>query len=184
MKTSGSRAILVAVVLAATALFAVACGDDDEAASAGTTATDFAQTIVDVAASNPDFSILVAAVQEADLVDTLSGPGPFTVFAPTNDAFEAALTATNLTQEELLASPDLAKILTYHVLSDEVMAADITGTTEVTTVEGSPLTVELDGTTVKVGPTATVTQADVPASNGVIHAIDAVLLPPDVTLGK
>lgn len=184
MKRSGSRAVLVAVVLAATALFAVACGDDDEAASTATTATESSQTIVDVAAANPDFSILVAAVQEADLVETLSGDGPFTVFAPTNAAFEAALKATNLTQEELLASPDLAKILTYHVLPAEVMAADITGASDQTTVEGSPLRVELDGSTVKVGPTATVTTADVDASNGVIHVIDAVLLPPDVTLGK
>ena len=146
--------------------------------------TQSSQTIVDVAAANPDFSILVAAVKKAGLADTLSGAGPFTVFAPTNAAFEAALKATGLTQEQLLASPDLGKILTYHVLPAKVMASAITGTSDATTVEGSTVKVALDGSTVKVGPTAKVTAADVAASNGVIHVIDAVLLPPSVKLGK
>lgn len=186
-----------AILLAATALVAAGCGGDDATTDSATsaaattaapasTATDTAAaagTIVDVAASNPDFSILVAAVQKAGLAETLSGSGPFTVFAPTNAAFEKTLADAGLTQDELLASPDLAAILTYHVLPGKVMAADITGALSPATVEGQPLAVTLDGSSVKVGPAATVQTADVAASNGVIHAIDAVLLPPGVTLG-
>ena len=187
------RALAVALVVAASALIAVGCGDDTESGS-GTTATSPAATapatdsgaatgtIVDVAAGNPDFSILVAAVQKANLAETLSGPGPFTVFAPTNAAFEATLEGAGLTQDQLLASPDLAKILTYHVLPAKVMAADITGPLKPATVEGQTVDVAPEGGTVTVG-NATVTQADVGASNGVIHAIDAVLLPPGVALG-
>jgi uncharacterized surface protein with fasciclin (FAS1) repeats len=177
----------------------VACGDDaDSDAGGGTAATTAttttpdttgtessagAGTIVDVAAGNPDFSILVAAVQKAGLAETLSGPGPFTVFAPTNDAFAKALADLKLTEEQLLASPDLGKILTYHVLPAKVMAADITGSQSPATVEGSTLDVALKDGSVKVGANATVVTPDVAASNGVIHAIDAVLIPPTVTLG-
>ena len=184
---------LGAIALASTALVVAGCGDDDSDATAGGTTAPVATattttpastgTIVDVAAANPDFSILVAAVQKAGLVDTLSGAGPFTVFAPTNAAFEAALTDLGLTQDQLLASPDLGKILTYHVLPARVGSADITGPVSPETAEGSKLDVTLDGGMVKVGPDATVVQADVEASNGVIHAIDAVLIPPDVNLG-
>lgn len=186
--------MIAAAALASTALVVAGCGDDDSDAAAGTTATPAvtqtapaattAGTIVDVAAANPDFSILVAAVQRAGLVETLSGPGPFTVFAPTNAAFEAALADLGLTQEELLASPDLGKILTYHVLPARVGSADITGPTSPETAEGSALDVTVDGGAVKVGGAgATVAQADVEASNGVIHAIDGVLVPPTVDLG-
>lgn len=187
------RRTVAVVALTAAALFAAGCGGDDDATSGGasgtttmteTTTTQAAGTIVDVAAANPDFSILVAAVQKAGLAETLSGAGPFTVFAPTNAAFEDALEATGLTQDELLASPDLGKILTYHVLPAKVMAADITGESTPATVEGSTVTVKLDGSSVKVGPNATVTAADVAASNGVIHVIDSVLLPASVKLGK
>lgn len=185
---------LGAIALASTALVVAGCGDDDSDAAAGgttapvatattSTAPATAGTIVDVAAANPDFSILVAAVQKAGLVDTLSGTGPFTVFAPTNAAFEAALADLGLTQDQLLASPDLGKILTYHVLPTRVGSADITGPVSPETAEGSMLDVTLEGGQVKVGPDATVVQADVEASNGVIHAIDAVLIPPDVNLG-
>lgn len=195
---------LALAALAATALVAAGCGGDDDdaaepaatsAAAAATTAADSAPaassdaamatdaaatgTIVDIAAGNPDFSILVAAVTKAGLAETLSGPGPFTVFAPTNAAFEQALTDLGLTQDELLASPDLAAILTYHVLPAAVMAADITGPSEQTTVQGEALAVAPEDGAVKVGD-ATVTQADLVASNGVIHVIDRVLLPPTV----
>ncbi len=138
---------------------------------------------MDVAAANPDFWILVAAVTKAGLAKTLSGPGPFTVFAPTDAAFAAAVEDLGLTKAQLLASPALGKILTYHVLAGKVMAADITGPLMPKTVEGAKLSVAPTGGKVKVGPAATVVTADVPASNGVIHAIDAVLLPPDVKLG-
>lgn len=193
MKAPRPRHAVAVLALAALGVFAAGCGDDESGSGSGnatTTATETtmttaaAGTIVDVAAGNPDLSILVAAVKKAGLAETLSGAGPFTVFAPTNEAFEAALKATGLTQDELLASPDLAKILTYHVLPAKVMAADITGASSPATVEGSMLDVKLDGDKVKVGANATVTTADVATSNGVVHVIDAVLLPPSVNLGK
>ncbi len=134
-------------------------------------------TIVDVASANPDFSTLVAAVGAADLVDTLSGTGPFTVFAPTDEAF-AALPDGVLDKLLLPENKEvLTKILTYHVLPAEVMAADVTAG-DVATVEGSDITITTDGG-VKVND-ANVTATDVEASNGVIHVIDAVLVPEGV----
>jgi uncharacterized surface protein with fasciclin (FAS1) repeats len=117
---------------------------------------------------------LVAAIQAAGLVDTLSGPGPFTVFAPTDAAF-AALPDGAL--DDLLADPDaLAEVLTYHVVAGELYAADVVGQTELETVQGGTVSVEVDGDTVRVGD-ATIVTTDIEASNGVIHVIDAVLLP-------
>merc|ERR1712113_593549 len=134
-------------------------------------------SIVDTAVANGAFTVLVEALQEAELVDALSGPGPFTVFAPTDTAFTALLAALNATKEELLARADLADILQYHVISGQVLSSDLEATQDVTTLLGDPLTVTSNGTTVMAGP-ATVVIADVLCSNGVIHAIDAVLLPP------
>ena len=135
--------------------------------------------IVDTAVGAGQFTTLVAAVQAAGLVETLKGPGPFTVFAPTDAAF-AALPAG--TVEDLLKPENKAKltaILTYHVLPAEVMSSAIGATaTDVATVEGK--TVKVDGSTagkVMVND-ATVVTADVDASNGIIHVIDKVLLPP------
>lgn len=140
-----------------------------------------AGTIVDVAAGNEDFATLVAAVQAAGLAETLSGDGPFTVFAPTNEAF-AALPEGVLDKLLLPKNKDaLTKILTYHVVAGEVMAADVKPG-EVPTVEGSSITITTDGG-VKVDE-ATVTATDVEASNGVIHVIDAVLVPEDVDVSK
>jgi uncharacterized surface protein with fasciclin (FAS1) repeats len=137
-----------------------------------------AGTIVDVAAANPDFSTLVAAVEAAGLAETLSGTGPYTVFAPTNAAF-AALPAGVLDKLLLPENKEtLAKILTYHVVAGEVKAADVKPGA-VKTVEGQDITIAVDGGTVKVNG-ATVVATDVEASNGVIHVIDAVLLPPGV----
>lgn len=139
-----------------------------------------AQTIVDIAAGNPDFSTLVAAVQAAGLAETLSGPGPFTVFAPTNAAF-AALPEGTLDSLLLPENKDqLTQILTYHVVAGKVMAADVPSAdagVETSTVAGLDLSVraEADGS-VKVND-ATVTTADIEASNGVIHVIDTVVLP-------
>lgn len=129
--------------------------------------------IVDTAVSAGSFTTLVAAVKAAGLVDTLKGAGPFTVFAPTDEAF-AKLPAG--TVEALLQDiPKLTKILTYHVVSGKVMAADVVKLTSATTVEGS--TVKIDASNgVKVND-STVTAADVAADNGVIHIIDSVLLP-------
>lgn len=130
--------------------------------------------IVDTAVAAGSFTTLVAAVQAAGLVDTLKGAGPFTVFAPTDAAF-AKLPAG--TVDGLLKNiPQLAKILTYHVIPSAVMSASITGPMEVKTVEGSMLKIDPSSGSVKVN-TATVTGADVKCDNGVIHIIDTVLLP-------
>ncbi len=137
-----------------------------------------AQTLVEVAASNPQFSTLVKAVQAAGLVDTLNGPGPFTVFAPTDAAF-AKLPAGQL--EALLADKEaLTKVLTYHVVAGEVKAADVVGLRSATTVEGEPITITTSAGGVMVND-AKVTATDVMASNGVIHVIDSVILPPSLT---
>jgi uncharacterized surface protein with fasciclin (FAS1) repeats len=137
--------------------------------------------IVDIAAGDPNFSTLVAAVQAAGLVETLKGPGPFTVFAPTNAAF-AALPAGTL--DSLLLPENkatLASILTYHVVPGQISAGDVLGTRQnVTTVNGS--TVDVNGLAGKYGTgvkvnDANVIQADIFATNGVIHVIDKVLLP-------
>ncbi|MGB5987751.1 MAG: fasciclin domain-containing protein [Desulfobacterales bacterium] len=132
--------------------------------------------IVDTAASAGSFNTLVAAVEAAGLVETLKGEGPFTVFAPTDEAF-AKLPEGTL--DDLLKPENkdkLAGILTYHVVSGKVMAADVIGMDSAATVNGKALTVsQKDGSVFVDG--AMVTQTDVKASNGVIHVIDAVVLP-------
>lgn len=134
-------------------------------------------TIVDIAAGSEDFETLVAAVEAAGLTETLSGEGPFTVFAPTDEAFEAlpegALEALLLPQNQAL----LAQILTYHVVPGAVTSSDLTEG-EVATVEGSDVTVSL-GDSVMVND-AMVTTPDIEASNGVIHVIDKVIIPPSL----
>lgn len=138
------------------------------------------QTIVDIAAGNDDFSILVAALQQAELVETLQGEGPFTVFAPTNDAFADLLEALDITAEELLAQPDLANVLLYHVVSGQVMAGDLEDGLEAETVNGETVTFDLSGD--PMVNDSTIVQADIEASNGVIHVIDTVLVPSNFTL--
>ncbi|MXW93927.1 MAG: fasciclin domain-containing protein [Acidimicrobiaceae bacterium] len=137
-------------------------------------------TIVDVAVASGSFPTLVAAVQAAGLVDTLNGEGPFTVFAPTEEAFAAALAALGVSAEDLLANTELlTSVLTYHVLP-VVAPADVVVTLDgesVTTVNGAGVNISIDGSTVMVND-ATVVTTDKEASNGVIHVIDAVLLPP------
>ncbi|MCX6805497.1 MAG: fasciclin domain-containing protein [Patescibacteria group bacterium] len=133
------------------------------------------KTIVDVAAGNPDFSTLVAAVKAAGLVETLSGEGPFTVFAPTNEAF-AKLPEGKV--DSLLADiPTLKKILTYHVVAGKVMAADVVGLDSATTVQGDDVKIAVVDGKVKLNDAAMVTATDLEASNGVIHVIDTVLIP-------
>ena len=132
--------------------------------------------IVDTAVANEQFSTLVAAVQAAGLVDTLKGEGPFTVFAPTNDAFAKlpAGTVENLLNPE--NKDQLVAVLTYHVLPGKVMAADIAGKTLSTaTVQGSM--VDINATNGVMIDGATVTAADIETTNGVIHVIDTVILP-------
>lgn len=135
-------------------------------------------TIVDVAVADGRFTTLVAAVQAAGLVETLSGEGPFTVFAPTDEAF-AALPAG--TVESLLLPENkqqLTDILTYHVVSGKVMAADVVNLTSAPTVLGKDITITVKDGKVFLNDTVQVIITDVEASNGVIHVIDAVLLPP------
>lgn len=132
--------------------------------------------IVDTAAGNSDFETLVAAVQAAGLVDTLKGEGPFTVFAPTDDAF-AALGST---VEDLLKPENkdqLTAILTYHVVPGKVMSTDLTDDMMAATVQGSDVTIDLDNG-VMVND-ANVVTADIETSNGVIHVIDKVIMPKD-----
>jgi uncharacterized surface protein with fasciclin (FAS1) repeats len=151
-----------------------------EATMAPETSDEASGTIVDVAAGAGDFTTLVAAVEAAGLAETLSGPGPFTVFAPTDEAFAAALESLGLTADELLADTEtLTSILTYHVIPGEVPSSDVVtmdGQTAAT-VNGADVAITVDGTTVMVND-ATVVATDVPASNGVIHVIDGVLIPP------
>jgi uncharacterized surface protein with fasciclin (FAS1) repeats len=136
-----------------------------------------AADIVDTASSNGNFTTLVAAVKAAGLVDTLKGPGPFTVFAPTDEAFKKLPRGTvqNLLKPENKAQ--LTKVLTYHVVPGKVMAGDLKGMkTRARTVEGSAVAIDARGGTVKVDQ-ARVRKADVNASNGVIHVIDTVIMP-------
>jgi transforming growth factor-beta-induced protein len=135
-------------------------------------------TIVEIAAADERFSTLVAAVTAADLVETLNGEGPFTVFAPTNDAF-AALPAGTL--DSLLLPENkqaLTDILLYHVVSGKVMASDVIGLTAAPTVLGKDITITIKDGNVFLNDTVQVIITDIEASNGVIHVIDAVLLPP------
>jgi len=134
--------------------------------------------IVDTAVA-ADFKTLVAAIRAADLVKTLKGSGPFTVFAPTDEAFAKLPKGTI---DELLRPENkdkLKSILTYHVVAGKVMVADVVKLDgkEVKTVQGAPVTIKVDGEAVTVG-NAKVTKTDIETSNGVIHVIDTVLLPP------
>jgi transforming growth factor-beta-induced protein len=180
-----SRTLRIASAAVSLSLIAAACGSDGDDSSVATDTpveTEAAElgTIVDVAVANGSFTTLVAAVQAAGLVETLSGEGPFTVFAPTDDAFAAALEALGLTAEELLADTDLlTAVLTYHVIPGAVMAETVVTLDgeSVATVNGAEVMIGVDGDMVTVND-ANVVAVDVAASNGVIHVIDAVLLPP------
>jgi len=139
-------------------------------------ATEAPKDVVDIAIGSPDHTTLVAAVTAAGLVETLKGAGPFTIFAPTNAAFSAlpAGTVDGLLKPEKKA--DLTKILTYHVVAGAVKAADLTDGQKVKTLEGEELTVSIKDGKVMING-ANVTAADLTGSNGVVHVIDAVLMP-------
>lgn len=178
------------VALAACSTEAPQAAVDEGSGDAMMDSADTAEpgTIVDVASGNSDFSTLVTAVTAADLGATLSSDGPFTVFAPTNDAF-AKVDGDTLTA---LLTPakkaDLTALLTYHVVAGELKAADIVqaitdggGTATLTTVQGASLKASLDGDSVVLedaaGGKSMVIITDVDANNGVIHAIDTVVMP-------
>ncbi|WP_439156488.1 fasciclin domain-containing protein [Yoonia sp.] len=144
------------------------------AMSTGAFAAGHSMDIVDTAVGAGNFTTLVAAVEAAGLVETLKGDGPFTVFAPTDEAFAALPEGT---VEALLADPEaLAGILTYHVVAGKVMSGDLSDGMMAATVNGAEITIGTEGG-VTVND-ANVVTADIEASNGVIHVIDAVILPP------
>lgn len=131
--------------------------------------------IVDTAVAAGDFKTLVAALEKAELVDTLKGKGPYTVFAPTDEAFAKLLKQLNITAEQLLERDDLKDILLYHVVPGKVFSKDLKDGMKLKTAEGSEVKISLDPVRVN---DAKVVKPDIAASNGVIHVIDKVLLPP------
>lgn len=135
-------------------------------------------TIVDIAASNSDFSTLVAAVKAAGLAETLSGKGPFTVFAPTNAAFAKLPEGTLQSLLKAENKDQLVSILTYHVVPGKVKAADVVKISEAKTVQGQVVSVKTAGGKVSLNGSSNVVKTDIEASNGVIHVIDSVILPP------
>lgn len=151
-------------------------------------AQDEPQSIAAIAAGNPDFATLVAAASAAGLVDALDQTGPYTVFAPTNDAFAAAIAALGTTPEELLGNTDLlTQVLLYHVVPGTFMAADVVEGLEmasememegleIASANGQAVTISTDGTNIMIDG-ANIVATDIVASNGVIHVIDAVILP-------
>ena len=185
---------IIAIPALASALALAACGGpaEDTATVADETAVSEVATdegtIVEVAQGNPDFSTLVSAITAADLGETLSGDGPFTVFAPANSAFDKLPDGTldNLMMEE--NREEFQGLLTYHVVPGETNAATLMdaikandGTYELTTVNGATLTASMEGDNViltdAAGGKSTITATDVEASNGVIHVIDTVVMP-------
>lgn len=185
------RTIGLSAIVLALPVMLIACGDDDDEpeATAPPAATNTMEPdngngdgdgeeatadIVDTAVAAGSFETLVTAVTAAELVETLKGPGPFTVFAPTDDAFAALPDGT---VEGLLEDQEaLTNVLTYHVVSGEVTSDMLSDGMEVEMLNGDMLTISIDGGTVMIGD-ATVTTADVETSNGVIHIIDTVLVP-------
>jgi uncharacterized surface protein with fasciclin (FAS1) repeats len=191
----------IIVMMLGAGLIIASCGQEKketkstESNTAETTKTEVKEVvevqtpnIVGVAVGNENFSTLVAAVKAADLVNTLSGTGPFTVFAPTNDAFGKLPSGTveNLLKPENKAT--LTGILTYHVVAGKFMAGDVVaaikannGAFTANTVQGEKITLKMDGENVVIedakGGKSVIIMTDVPASNGVIHAIDTVIMP-------
>jgi uncharacterized surface protein with fasciclin (FAS1) repeats len=156
----------------ATSLVAFTAGQADECPLSKAKSKD----IIDTAVSAGKFNTLAAALKAADLIDTLKSKGPFTVFAPTDEAFSKLPKGT---VEELLKPENkakLASILTYHVVSGNVLAADVVKLSKAKTVQGSDVSIQVAEGKVKVG-TANVTATDIKSSNGVIHVIDSVILP-------
>jgi uncharacterized surface protein with fasciclin (FAS1) repeats len=156
------------LVAAASLLLIAACGDDDPSP----------KSLVDVARDNGSFNTLTAALEAAGLETTLAGDGPFTVFAPTDEAFDRL--PSGVVAALLNDTATLSKILTYHVAPVRAEAATVVTLDEVTTVEGQDVAIAVHGSTVVLNGTVQVLQTDVLADNGIIHVIDSVLLPPDL----
>jgi uncharacterized surface protein with fasciclin (FAS1) repeats len=193
-----TRTLLGALVALST-LGAAACADDsDDQNAADSEASDTptstgsemadnaspqatADTVVDLAASDEQFTTLVQAIEAADLAGTLAGDGPFTGFAPVNDAFDALPAGTLDTLLQPESKPQLEAVLTYHVVPSKALSTDLRDGMKLTTVQGEDLTVGVsDGSvtlTDAAGNDVAVVAADLEADNGVVHAIDAVLMP-------
>lgn len=178
------RMFLLAACLLALAVGVAACGDDDDETTTSGAATteqttgsgaETGENIVQVAQGTPDLSTLVEALTVAELAKTLEGPGPFTVFAPTNEAFEA-LGDTLSTLLEPANQEELVEVLTYHVVPGELTASELSDGQMLETIQGDSLEVKVEGEEVTVNGAAVVTP-DVEASNGVVHVIDEVLTP-------
>ena len=172
----------LSVLLISTILMVGVCLAGSNSMDASKDASSAAD-IVDTAVAAGNFQTLVSAVEEAGLVDTLKGEGPFTVFAPTDEAFAKipqdqleSLLANAKKILQLLELPGLSEILLYHVVSGKVMSTDLTDDMAVATVQGENVTINLDEGSVMVND-AKVVQADIECSNGVVHAIDTVLMP-------
>jgi uncharacterized surface protein with fasciclin (FAS1) repeats len=191
---------MVGAAMATLAVVTAACGDDeaaqDDAPTAEQTETESTPeaagdsdssmsetpaTVVDVAAGDENFSTLVTAVQTAGLAETLSGEGPYTVFAPVNDAFAALPQGTVDALLQPANRAQLTSVLTYHVVPTKALSGDLSDGMTVTTVQGQPLTVNVTGSAVTLtdasGNTVSVVQPDIEAGNGIVHVIDGVLLP-------
>lgn len=170
MKQAIAKIILtvVSTTLVAVSGAAIAGHHEDKKAKTG--------DIVDVAVSAGQFKTLAAALEAADLIDTLKGNGPFTVFAPTDAAFAKLPEGTVETLLKPENKDQLIAILTYHVVPGNVMAADVVKLNSAATVNGSNVAISVDEGTVRVD-NATVVKTDISASNGVIHVIDSVILP-------
>ncbi len=169
------KSILVPIIaLSATA--GIASAEHHKEGEKPSTEAVAKQNIVEIAAAADDFSTLVAAVKAAGLAETLSGEGPFTVFAPTNAAFDALPEGTVVSLLEPENKEKLKAILLYHVVPAKVMAADV-APMKVATAGGAEATITVDGETVMIDG-AKVVKTDIEASNGVIHVIDKVILPP------
>ncbi|MBM3675571.1 MAG: fasciclin domain-containing protein [Actinobacteria bacterium] len=182
MKIRTVLPIVAAVALVGVVAAGCSSGDDSESSNESGSSTTKMQetemseeTVVDVAVSNEDFSTLVSAVQKAGLAETLAGEGPFTVFAPTNEAF-AKIPPDQL--QAILDDPELLQsVLTYHVLPANVQSSDLQPQQSPATVQGATVDVKVgaDGATING---CKIVKTDIKASNGVIHVIDCVLVPP------
>ena len=169
------RVAFVLSLAAVVGLVAIATGSAAERKEKGKATKD----IVDTAVGAGDFKTLAAALKAADLVETLKGKGPFTVFAPTDEAFAKLPEGTVADLLKPENKEKLAGILTYHVVAGKVMAADVVKLTKAKTVQGSEVTITVKGGKVKVD-NANVVKTDIQCGNGVIHVIDAVILPKDI----
>ena len=179
MRKHSFRRMIAAATMVAIPVTAVGVSTAGASTPAGSSSTA-KQNIVQVASANEDFSTLVTAVKKAGLVKALSGKGPYTVFAPTNDAFAKVPAAT---LDGLLADKAaLTDVLTYHVVKGKIPSSKLQPTQTVTTLNGDPLTIDVaDGKatiTDGQGNTVNITMTDIKTKNGIIHVIDGVLLPP------